>query len=299
VKRNIVVNVLLMCLMTSLLFAQKNIESSEKTHSKHPFLATNSVIGVVYVGSMTALYQSWYRDYAFKRFHFFNDMPEWKGMDKLGHATTSWWAAQWLYTSQLSLGLESENLALRSTIIPLCFMTTIEVFDGFSSGWGFSLGDMAANIAGAGLFYTQQHFFNQQRILLKYSYHQTYFAEQRPDLLGKSKVERMLKDYNGQTYWLTIPIKRNGWFCLSMGYNASGMLGGSDNIWTNQGVLHDFSSVERFSTLSMSFDIDLLKLPIKGKFWKTFASTFRWIKIPAPTIQWSKSNNFKLLPYYY
>lgn len=288
-----------MCLMTSLLLAQKNIEKLEIKSEKHPFLATNSVIGAVYVGSMTALYQSWYRDYAFKRFHFFNDMPEWKGMDKLGHATTSWWAAQWLYSSQQALGLESENLALRSTIIPLCFMTTIEVFDGFSSGWGFSLGDVAANFAGAGLFYTQQHFLNQQRILLKYSYHQTNYATQRPEILGKTKVERMLKDYNGQTYWLSVPIKQDGWFCLSMGYNASGMLGGRDNIWTNQGVFYDYSSVERFSTWSMSFDIDLLKLPIRGKIWKTFASTFRWIKIPAPSLQWSKSKNFKVLPFYF
>ena len=288
-----------MCLMTSLLLAQKNIEKPAKKDVKHPFLVTNSVIGAIYVGSMTALYQSWYRDYAFKRFQFFNDMPEWKGMDKLGHATTSWWAAQWLYTSQQSLGLERENLALHSTIIPLCFMTTIEVFDGFSSGWGFSLGDMAANVAGAGLFYTQQHLFNQQRILLKYSYHQTNFAEQRPEILGKTKVERLLKDYNGQTYWLSIPIKQDGWFCLSMGYNASGMLGGRDNNWTNNGVTYDYSSIDRFSTWSMSFDIDLLKLPIKGKFWKTFASTLRWIKIPAPALQWSRSNNFKVHPFYF
>ena len=285
--------------MTSWLLAQKNSEEPSKIDTKHPFLATNSVIGVVYVGSMTALYQTWYRNYAFKDFNLFNDMPEWKGMDKLGHVTTSWWAAQWLYTSHQTLGLESKHLALRSTIIPLCFMTTIEVFDGFSSGWGFSMGDMAANLAGAGLFYTQQHFLNQQRILLKYSYHPTNYAEQRPEILGKTKGERLLKDYNGQTYWLSIPIKHDGWFCLSMGYNASGMLGGRDNIWSNNGVTYDYSSIDRFSTWSMSFDIDLLKLPIKGKFWRTFASTFRWIKFPAPALQWSRSNNFKLHPFYF
>ena len=155
--------------MTSWVRAQKKINEPLKNVEKHPLLIANSAVGVVYLGSMTALYQTWYRDFAFERFHFFNDLPEWKGMDKLGHATTSWWASQWLYNTQQTFGLESENLALRSTIIPLCFMTTIEVFDGFSSGWGFSVGDLAANFAGAGLFYVQQRYFNEQRIILKNS----------------------------------------------------------------------------------------------------------------------------------
>jgi hypothetical protein len=158
---------------------------------------------------------------------------------------------------------------------------------------------MAANFAGAGLFYTQQHFFDEQRILLKYSYHPTNFASVRPEILGKSPLERMLKDYNGQTYWLSMPLKRNGWFCFSLGYGASGMLGGRDNIWIKNDLLNDFSTVERYSTWSMSFDIDLLKLPIRGKLWKTFASSFRFIKIPAPAIQWSKSNNFNFKPFFF
>ena len=285
--------------MTTWVCAQKKINESRKTNENPSFLIANTAIGATYVGSMAVLYQTWYRDFGFERFHFFNDLPEWNGMDKLGHVTSSWWASQWLLTSHQTLGLQNEKLILRSAIIPLCFMTTIEVFDGFSSGWGFSLGDMAANFAGAGLFYTQQHFFDEQRILLKYSYHPTNFASVRPEILGKSPLERMLKDYNGQTYWLSMPLKRNGWFCFSLGYGASGMLGGRDNIWIKNDLLNDFSAVERYSTWSMSFDIDLLKLPIRGKLWKTFASSFRFIKIPAPAIQWSKSNNFNFKPFFF
>lgn len=285
--------------MASWVLAQNKINEPLNKNEKHSFLIANTAIGATYVGSMTVLYQTWYRDFTFEHFHFFNDLSEWKGMDKLGHATSSWWASQWLFTSHQTLGLQNENLVLKSTLIPLCFMTTIEAFDGFSSGWGFSIGDMAANFAGAGLFYIQQQHFNEQRILLKYSYHQTNFAKRRPEILGKSNVENMLKDYNGQTYWMSVPLKRKGWFCLSLGYGASGMLGGRDNIWIKDNVVNDFSSTERYSTWSMSIDIDLLKLPIRGKLWKTFASSFRFIKLPAPAIQWSKSNNFNFKPFYF
>lgn len=285
--------------MASWALAQNKINEPLNKNEKYSFLIANAAIGATYVGSMTLLYQTWYRDFTFEHFHFFNDLSEWKGMDKLGHATSSWWASQWLFTSHQTVGLQNENLVLKSTLIPLCFMTTIEVFDGFSSGWGFSIGDMTANFAGAGLFYIQQQHFNEQRILLKYSYHHTNFAKLRPEILGKSNVESMLKDYNGQTYWMSVPFKRNGWFCFSLGYGASGMLGGRDNIWMKDNVLNDFSSTERYSTWSMSLDIDLLKLPIHGKLWKTFASSFRFIKIPAPAIQWSKSNNFNFKPFYF
>jgi hypothetical protein len=35
-----------------------------------------------------------------------------------------------------------------------------------------------------------------------FSYHA--YAQYRPNVLGSSLAEQMLKDYNGQTYWLSI-----------------------------------------------------------------------------------------------
>jgi hypothetical protein len=45
--------------------------------------------------------------------------------------------------------------------------------DGHSAKWGFSKGDMLANIAGCVLFEGQQLLWHEQRISLKYSYHGT------------------------------------------------------------------------------------------------------------------------------
>ena len=57
--------------------------------------------------------------------------------------------------------------------------------------------------------------------------------EQRAnDLFGESLPERMLKDYNAQTYWLSANLKSflkhtnlPAWLNVAAGYGADGMLG--------------------------------------------------------------------------
>ena len=48
----------------------------------------------------------------------------------------------------------------------------------------------------------------------------------------------MLKDYNGQTYWLSANLKSffkksnvPTWLNISVGYGAEGMFGATENIW--------------------------------------------------------------------
>ena len=105
--------------------------------------------------------------------------------------------------------------------------------DGFSEEWGFSWTDMAANAAGTGLYVGQQLLWEEQRILLKYSFHRTQFAKQRPNILGNGLSEEFLKDYNGQTYWLSANINSflktesiPNWLNVAFGYGAEGMLTG-------------------------------------------------------------------------
>jgi hypothetical protein len=39
---------------------------------------------------------------------------------------------------------------------------------------------------------------------LKFSFHRSIFSKFNPGELGKNIWQRWLKDYNGQTYWLSI-----------------------------------------------------------------------------------------------
>src|SRR5690606_29694126 len=84
-------------------------------------------------------------------------------------------------------------------------------------------------LAGTGFFIGQQLLWDQQRIAVKFSAHTTRFAQQRPDLLGEGLAERILKDYNGQTIWLSANIDRFApsevpqWLNLAFGYSATGI----------------------------------------------------------------------------
>ena len=65
---------------------------------------------------------------------------------------------------------------------------------------------MGMNLFGAGLYAAQELGWKEQKIQLKFSTHYINYEEpdleQRAnDLFGSSWPERMLKDYNAQTYW--------------------------------------------------------------------------------------------------
>ena len=72
---------------------------------------------------------------------------------------------------------------------------------------GASSGDLIANTAGSFLAIGQALKWNDQKIQLKYSYSPTKWADVNPEQLGSTYLERLLKDYNGQTYWITFNIK--------------------------------------------------------------------------------------------
>jgi hypothetical protein len=66
------------------------------------------------------------------------------------------------------------------------------------------------------------------------NFHLTDYASKRPDVLGSNLPERIIKDYNGQTYWLSVNLhsffkqsKIPKWLNLAVGYGADGMLSGN------------------------------------------------------------------------
>lgn len=168
----------------------------------------------------------------------------------------------------------------------MLFLTTVEVFDGFSSQWGFSNGDMVANAVGAGLSVFQELQWQEQRIKIKFSFSESKYAKYRPDQLGTSYVEHLFKDYNGQTYWLSGNIhafmKPNSkfpkWLNVAVGYGVDGLTGARVNITGTE-------SFERRRQFFLAPDIDLTRIPVKGKLLKTVFETIGFIKFPAPAIE--------------
>ena len=256
---------------------------------------------VGYSAFMAGLYQTWYKDYPQSKFHTFNDIGEWQQMDKIGHVYSAYAAGKasmelWRWT-----GIDRKKRIWIGGLSGAAWQTTIEVLDGFSSEWGWSWGDFAANIAGSGLLISQELAWDRQRIQMKWSFHRKSYNDpmlnQRSDkLFGKSTPERILKDYNGQTYWLSATIKDffpkskvPAWLQVSVGTGAEGMFGGYENIaYDKQGNIEfDRRDIKRYRQWYLAPDIDLTRIRTNKKGIKMALYILNIFKFPTPSLELS------------
>ena len=252
--------------------------------------------------ALIGLNQLWYADYPKSEFHFINDNSEWKQMDKVGHFYSSYVIGRFGAEALNWSGANKKNQLIYGAGLGFVFLTAVEVMDGFSREWGASMGDVVANASGTALFVSQELLWKEQRIIPKFSFHRTEYANFRPDLLGSSLPEQILKDYNGQTYWLSANLysfskgsKIPKWLNLAFGYGADGMIGEK----TENSSLISTPKPENFRQFYLSLDVDLTKIDSKSHFLKTLFSVFNTIKIPAPTLQYSTNSGFKFYAFYF
>lgn len=253
------------------------------------------------IASVIGLNQLWYNDYPRSNFHFINDNKEWLQMDKIGHLFSAYHLGNVSKNALKWSGVSKKNQLLYGATYGFVFLTAVEVLDGYSEQWGASNGDLIANAAGTGLLISQEILWKEQRIVPKFSFHTTEFASQRPNLLGNSINEQILKDYNGQTYWLSANInsffkqsKIPNWFNIAIGYGAEGMIAGNDSFEVNYP-----NSPKRYRQFYLSFDADLTKIKTKSQLLKTVLSVFNTIKIPAPTVEFTGVETIKFHYFYF
>jgi Predicted periplasmic lipoprotein (DUF2279) len=262
--------------------------------------------------SLILLNNAWYKDYPKTSFHTFNDSKEWLQMDKVGHG----WGAYNIARGSAAMwdwaGLPHKKAVWIGGLSSIAYLTTIEFFDAYSAKWGWSWSDIAANTIGAGLFIGQEFLWNEQRIQFKFSFHTIKYddpqIEQRADdLFGETWYERMLKDYNAQTYWFSGNIrsffpKSNwpAWLNIAVGYGADGMFGGFENKWEdeagNEITRYDIPRKRQFY---LAPDIDFTKIKTKSKFLKTTFNVLNAFKCPAPALMIDSKGNFKAYAIYF
>jgi hypothetical protein len=273
----------------------KPSDSLNKARRNAVVITETSLAAITLIG----LNQLWYADYPRSEFQTINDSKDWRQMDKLGHVYASYQIGRLSANSLNWAGVSKKNQLIYGGTLGLGFLTAVEVLDGFSSEWGFSWSDMAANGLGSGLYIGQELLWDEQRLLLKYSFHQTSYAPNRPDLLGDGLYEEFLKDYNGQTYWLSINLEAflktdiiPPWLNLAFGYGVDGLLSASPDDPT-------FPGQDRRSQYYLSFDIDLSRIKTKSNFLRTLFDVFNLIKIPLPTVMVDSKGQFKVYALYF
>jgi len=251
--------------------------------------------------SLIGLNSLWYNDYPRSKFHTINDGNEWQQMDKLGHTFTAYNIGRVGADLLNWSGVSKNNQLIYGATLGFAFLSTVEVFDGFSEEWGFSWSDIGANALGTGLYVGQELLWDEQRVVLKYSFSRTNYALQRPNTLGNGLLEEVLKDYNGQTYWLSANLhsffkesKLPKWLNVAFGYGADGMLTGNndsvDNMFTNQNQIRQYY---------LSFDVDLTRIKTDSYVLKTIFSVLNIIKVPLPTVEFNSQNRLVFRLFYF
>lgn len=282
-------------LLSSSLRANYQLSETDSIKRKRAvFYLSGATYSVSYIG----LYQLWYKNYEQSSFHFFNDSKEWMQMDKAGHTFSAFQLANFQTEAFKWYGLSHNKAVITASAISFLYLSSIEIFDGFSDGWGASLSDLAANLLGSGLFLTQNLYLENITITLKYSYNFNSNLNVRTDILGKSYAEKFLKDYNAQTYWLSFNFNKNHsknkllkYLNPAIGYGAGGMTGGLENLPT-------YENYARKRQFYLALDLDLSKVNTNIKWLDFIIHHINFLKFPMPTIEYS-DKNLKFYPVYF
>ncbi|MFC2087178.1 DUF2279 domain-containing protein [Bacteroidota bacterium] len=315
--------ILILLILTAFLFQNKPVYSSDfftpaDSLDNKRLVTALAIEGAGYSMIMYGLHNIWYKGYEKSDFHFFNDYGEWEHIDKAGHIYTAYLESDLFYKQWRWMGMDETTSILLSGVTSFALQSSIEVFDGFSSKWGASVPDLVSNAFGSLLFVSQQFVLKEQMIRLKFSSHYNYYSNSLipsinlPDattvetrannLFGESFPERLIKDYNAQTFWLSMNLKPfiksdyiPDWLNLAVGYGAENIYGGFENEWSVDDLKYKIRDGEfpRFRQFYLSPDIDFTKIKVENRFLKMVLHGVNFLKFPAPSLEFNKVDGVK------
>ena len=186
-----------------------------ETFHKGRFWTSAAIGATMYTGLMIGLNEAWYAGYDRSEFHLFNDWGEWNDMDKMGHLFTTYTYSNWAFQGAKWTGMKRRKAMWTGAGIGFFLQFSLEMLDGYSTKWGFSMSDIAFNTLGCAMMVSQELAWQEQRIVMKMSSFPTTYpattiysveggqtttlSNRAYSLFGETALERFLKDYNKQT----------------------------------------------------------------------------------------------------
>ncbi len=301
---------LVLCLVCSSLNIQVNAQAQEGSETpadtltaeqkKRRLIGLSVGFGVGYAASLVALNHIWYSQDTRSSFQFHDDLLYWNQMDKAGHFYTAFHQSRAGIDALRWAGVQEKKAIWIGGMLGFVLQTPIEIFDGFSSQYGFSVSDFAANTLGSAAVIAQELTWKEIRIMPKFSFSRSEYSPQRLEMFGSTFAEQLLQDYNGQTYWYSVDIfaflKNDSnfpkWLNIAAGYGAGGMVYGNPD----KNLAHGYNSYRQFF---ISPDIDLRYLPVKNKFLKTAIYLISMYRIPMPALEYNTQKQLIMHPIYF
>ncbi|SNR33855.1 DUF2279 domain-containing protein [Hymenobacter mucosus] len=262
-----------------------------------PVLAGGLV--VAYSSTLYLLSKGWYTGER-TRLHWFNDLPEWKQMDKVGHFWGAFHESRGAVDMLRWAGVPERPATWYGGFVGFLLQSPIELLDGRDPQYGASATDLAANFLGSAGLIAQQLAWGDVRLMPKYSFHTTRYAKLRPNVLGSSLGEQYLKDYNGQTYWLCADVgawlpatsRWPRWLQPAVGYGAQQMVYNDQDANAALGL-------RPYRQYYLSFDVDLRRIPTRSKLLRRIFYVASIFHLPAPALEWNQRRGLVAHGLYY
>lgn len=263
------------------------------------------VTTAAYGGTLTWLSKEWYSNYDRSAFHWFNDNNEWLQLDKCGHAYTAYQESAFAIRGLQRMGLPHKKAVLMGGLTGFILQSPIEILDGYSAAWGASWGDLTANAAGSLIATASAYYGVDDKVFLKFSWVPTNESKIRPNVLGSSFPEQVLKNYNGQTYWLsfhpsllTSTLKKwPKWLNLCVGYGARGMVGANSNQFYVMREWQNYAYIQRSRQFYFSLDLNLRAFHPKRAWARTALDLVNLIRIPLPALAYDRVQGIHYVPW--
>jgi len=219
-------------------------------------------------------------------FHFENDFEYAKNLDKFGHFAAGVAFAEIFYQGYYWAGLTEFQSYAAAAVSAMLTHVAIDVKDGYSPEWGFSIFDVLSGTLG-GLYPMAKRYVPAfQYFDLKWSYWINTKAYYR-----QSDTGVFTDDYCNQTFWLSLKVHKMlpsaarrfypSWLALAAGLSI------------DEGVFqHKKGKYEVY--IALDYDFEAIFQPHE----RWARNLVRWInyfKLPAPTIQVYPDVKFHLL----
>jgi len=166
-------------------------------------IVSGSIIGVHIIQ-----YNSWWKDQR-GDFHLYDDPDYEKNFDKYGHTFGGYVGSFFFDEAYSWAGFNKDQSVLLGAASSLLFELYVEIEDGFAHDWGFSQGDLKADMAGAAFYVAR----NTIPFMKNFDYKWCYIPAPKNSDPNAHDVN-IIDDYQGQSYWVTANI--NGLLPRSM-----------------------------------------------------------------------------------
>ncbi len=211
-----------------------------------------------------------------------------KNMDKAGHFIGGMFTAQAMKEGFEWAGMKPLPSYLYAGAVGGALQMIIEVKDGFSPSYGFSIGDVAFGTAGSFVPLLKYHYPALDAFTVKLSYypHYTYYYDIYPQA-------NLIDDYMNQTYWLSLSV--NDWLpkhstVEKVWPDFLTITGGMsiDETWNQyyKGDYHPDDNGKGNFEYFISLDVDWRKiLPQHKKATRVLSDALNYIKLPLPALR--------------